>query len=293
MSGIYWLASYPKSGNTWFRAFLHNLQNDGDAPADINELATGAIASGRGWLDEVLGFDTAELNPDEVDRLRPAVYRWSLREAEVGYHKIHDAYTYTHDHEPLVSREATLGALYIIRNPLDVALSAANHWHLSLDETIERMGRHDMALARGRTGLPAQVRQQLLTWSEHVLSWVQAPGLNHLVIRYEDMLADPIATFTQACHFLQLPTAPERIEKAIRFSDFKVLSAQEAEKGFRERPSHTQRFFQQGQGGGWRSRLTTQQVSRIIADHEFVMRRFGYLDEVSDYMQLYGVALTL
>ena len=55
MGGIYWLASYPKSGNTWFRAFLCNLQEDGEEPADINDLATGGIASARGWLDEVLG----------------------------------------------------------------------------------------------------------------------------------------------------------------------------------------------------------------------------------------------
>lgn len=67
MGGIYWLASYPKSGNAWFRAFLRNLQEDGDAPVDINELQTGSIASARGWLDEVLGFDTAELTPDEVE----------------------------------------------------------------------------------------------------------------------------------------------------------------------------------------------------------------------------------
>ncbi len=85
MGGIYWLASYPKSGNTWFRVFLRNLLEDGDKPADINEIHTGSIASGRGWLDEVLGFDTAELEPDEVDRLRPEVYRWSIRNEEVGY----------------------------------------------------------------------------------------------------------------------------------------------------------------------------------------------------------------
>lgn len=278
MSGIYWLASYPKSGNTWFRSFLCNLQQGGDAPADINELATGSIASGRGWLDEVLGFDTAELDPDEVDRLRPAVYRWSQRDQAIGYHKIHDAYTHTPEGEPLVSREGTLGALYILRNPLDVAPSAAHHWHLSLDDTIERMGRHDMALARTRHGLPDQVRQRLLSWSEHVSSWVDAPDLDRLVVRYEDMQADPVATFTRAARFLRLPTDPARIEKAIRFSDFRVLSRQEAEKGFKERPGKAERFFRQGRSGGWRDALSAGQIDRIVADHGAVMRRFGYLD---------------
>lgn len=278
MSGIYWLASYPKSGNTWFRTFLRNLQEDGLAPADINDLSSGNIASSRGWLDEVLGFDTAELTPDEVERLRPAVYRWSLRDDEVGYHKIHDAYTLTADGEPLVSREATLGALYILRNPLDVAPSAANHWHCSLDQAIETMGTPNIAFCRSRKVLTNQVRQHMLTWSEHVLSWVDAPELNRLVVRYEDMQTDPLTTFSQACHFLQLPCDPARIEKAVRFSDFGVLARQEAEKGFRERPQHTERFFRQGQSGAWRNKLTPEQIKRIVDDHGVVMRRFGYLD---------------
>lgn len=278
MSGIYWLASYPKSGNTWFRSFLFNFQKNGDSPADINDLSTGSIASNRGWLDDVLGFDTADLSANEVDLLRPAVYQWALHDTEVEYHKIHDAYTYTSDGEPLISREGTLGALYIIRNPLDVVPSAAHHWDLSLDETIERMERHDMALAQGRKGLPNQVRQKLLTWSEHVLSWVDAPGLSCLTIRYEDMLSQPVETFTHAVQFLQLPQDAQRIEKAIRFSSFKVLSQQENEKGFKERPSNASRFFRQGQSGGWRETLATAQVDRIIAAHGKVMQRFGYLN---------------
>ena len=280
MGGIYWLASYPKSGNTWFRSFLYNLQQNGDLPADINELSTGSIASGRGWLDEVLGFDTAELHPDEVDRLRPAVYRWSLQDKETGYHKIHDAYTTTPDGEPLVSREGTLGALYIIRNPLDVAPSLASHNHSTLDVAIQAMGDPRHAISRSTKALPDQVRQKQLTWSEHVLSWVDAPGLKRCVIRYEDMLAEPTRTFTQAAEFLQLPTEPERIDKAIRFSDFKVLSQQETDKGFEERPVKAERFFRQGQSGGWRDQLSPDQVQRIVADHADVMQRFGYLDDM-------------
>jgi len=282
MGGIYWLASYPKSGNTWFRAFLRNLQEDGDEPVDINELATGSIASARGWLDEVLGFDTAELTPDEVEQLRPAVYGWSLHDEEIGYHKIHDAYATTPGGEPLVSRVATLGALYIIRNPLDVAPSAANHWHCTLDEAIEHMGEPNMAHCRSRRRLPPQVRQRLLTWSAHVLSWVDAPDLRCEVIRYEDMQADPLSTFTAAAAFLALPHDAERVSKAIRFSRFDELARQEADKGFRERPQHAERFFREGKSGGWRDKLTPGQVERTMADHSEVMRRFGYLDAQGD-----------
>lgn len=278
MGGIYWLASYPKSGNTWFRTFLRNLLDDGEEPADINELHTGAIASSRVWMDEILGFDSADLDSEEVDRLRPEVYRWALRYEKVGYHKIHDAYTLTLDGEPLVSGEATLGALYILRNPLDVALSYANHNHGSIDDAIERMGNLGHTLCKSRTSLPNQVQQKLLNWCGHVLSWVDAPGLNIEVIRYEDMLQNPVATFTRAVKFLRLPDDPMRIDKAIRFSDFKLLAAQEREKGFREKLPKTEYFFRQGKSNDWREKLSAQQVERIIADHGEVMARFGYLD---------------
>ena len=75
------------------------------------------------------------------------------------------------------------------------------------------------------------------------------------MIRYEDMLASPRKTFTRAPRFLQLPDDPERIAKAIRFSDFRELARQEAEKGFRERPCHADSFFRQGRSGDGRQRL--------------------------------------
>ena len=279
MGGIYWLASYPKSGNTWLRAFLRNLQDDDEAPVSLDDLATGGIASARGWIDELLGFDTADLAPEEVERLRPGVYRWSLRDVDIGYHKIHDAYTYTEDGEPLVSREATMGAVYILRNPLDVAPSAANHWDCSVDQAIERMANPEMSLCEFRNSLPGQVQQRLLSWSDHVRSWVYAAELNRLTIRYEDMLARPQETFGRVAAFLGLSGDALRIGKAIRNSEFRELVRQETEKGFRERPQHTRRFFRRGRNGDWRESLSPEQVRRIVADHGEIMGLFGYLDE--------------
>ena len=303
MGGIYWLASYPKSGNTWFRTFLANLLSGRDTPVDINDLSH-TIASSRGWLDEVLGFDTAELHPDEVDRLRPHVYRWSLRAPTPSYHKIHDAYYMVGGEpgagagglvvagaggpaapgeaaaapEPLTSREATLGALYIIRNPLDVAPSYADHRGTSIDDAIAAMNDPAHALSRGTRGLPIQVRQRLGTWSQHVSSWVDAPGLRRLVIRYEDMQSDPMPTFTRAAQFLHAPEDPARIARALDFSAFDTLAQMERERGFRERSPRTGSFFRKGAAGDWRTTLTPAQVRAIIDAHAPVMRRFGYLD---------------
>ena len=66
MGGIYWLASYPKSGNTWFRSVLANYMSETDEPININELNTGSIASSRVWVDDVLCVDTADMTQEEV-----------------------------------------------------------------------------------------------------------------------------------------------------------------------------------------------------------------------------------
>ena len=92
------------------------------------------------------------------------------------------------------------------------------------------------------------------------------------------MLANPLPIFGGAARFLQLPDEPSRLEKAIRFSDFKTLSKQESEAGFREKPRHAKNFFMQGKSGGWRGKLTSEQINRIVVDHNKVMQRFGYLD---------------
>lgn len=279
MSGIFWLASYPKSGNTWLRTFLMNYRRDEGQPCNINELNTGMIASSRIWVDDVCGFDTADLRQDEIENLRPEVYRWTSTEAETGFHKIHDAYRITVSGRPLVDDVATRGAIYVIRNPLDVAPSYANHRGCSIDDAISHMANPDYALARSDRALSDQLLQFMGTWSHHVTSWVDAPDLNLLTLRYEDMHADPVGTFGKVVRFLDMEQDEERLGRAIAFSQFEVVAAQEAQSGFRERPARAERFFRKGQAGDWRTSLNEGQVSRIIRDHGTVMQRFGYLDQ--------------
>ena len=101
MNGIVWLASYPKSGNTWFRAFAANLRSDSDEPVDINSLRTGSIASARRVFDEFSGVEASDLTAVESESLLPKVYLRMAEEAtETEYYKVHDAYTLTIDGRP-------------------------------------------------------------------------------------------------------------------------------------------------------------------------------------------------
>ncbi|MCH9755762.1 MAG: sulfotransferase domain-containing protein [Gammaproteobacteria bacterium] len=277
-AGIYWLASYPKSGNTWFRIFLAHILNTSGEALDLDSIQTGAIASARGWVDEALGFDSAHLSHDDVDALRPVVYAWHAKQTKkVGYHKIHDAYTYLLDGSALIPTDGCLGVLYFIRNPLDVAISFSNHLNCSIDKAIVAMKTSDFAFCKGHNRQHDQLRQQLLSWSMHVKSWRDAKNMNCLVLRYEDMKLNSVETFTKAVQFLNLKTEPGAIERALNDSDIERLQRLEQENGFKEKPPKTKSFFRKGIVGDWENTLTSNQVNQIIHDHGEMMEAHGYL----------------
>ncbi len=187
--------------------------------------------------------------------------------------KTHNAIAFLDD-VPTITPEATAGAIYVMRNPLDLVISYAHHFGIGIERAIE-------AFASDETEAPVQghlVHQYLGSWSGHVRSWTRAPGLESHVMRYEDMLLKPERTFRRLVKFLGLPLEPPRLKKSIRFSSFNELAAQEKRSGFVEAvPGEARRFFRRGRIGEWRERLSPAQVERLIADHREVMAEHGYL----------------
>jgi hypothetical protein len=277
---IVWLASYPKSGNTWMRVFLTALLNPEKTGVDINNMVPSTIASSRQLFDEMSGVSASDLLPEEIDRLRPAIYRQNAMESEdLLYHKIHDAWIPLPGGEPLVPADITRAVIYIIRNPLDVAVSFAHHLHTSIDKTITIMNNPDYAFCDRLDRLANQLRQRLLTWSGHVKSWVDESGLRVWVMRYEDMSVQPEITFTKAVNFIGLQHTSAEIKAALELCEFSRLQKQEEERGFSEKNARSPSFFRKGTVGDWRNILSREQVSRIVEAHRNMMERFGYSDK--------------
>jgi Sulfotransferase domain len=277
---IVWLASYPKSGNTWLRAFLANYKIDDGKPVDVNELHVGFMASGRELFDLTTGIESSDLTADEIDRYRPAASRQAAAaSAETLLVKIHDAYVRNNAGEPLVPADVSRGAIYILRNPLDVAVSFAYHSSLSFDRVIEHMADETYVFSDSKRRLGRQLRQKLLSWRGHVLSWNDQTDLPILLLRYEDMVACPLQVFGEAVRFSGWEYDAARVERALQLAAFENLQAQERARGFDEKPPGMAAFFRKGQVGSWREELNPEQVARIVQDHGAVMRRFGYLSE--------------
>lgn len=273
MSGIIWLASYPKSGNTWFSIFLANLLEDSSVPLDINRPFLPANFAARVQFDRLTGWESSELTTAQLSLMRLGAQEALARERSLVINKTHEAFFDPWEQRPLFSRQATRCALFIVRNPLDIVPSLSHHSGKTLDETIEFM--NNPRAANVLDGNAAQLRQLLLDWSGHARSWVDARGLSVLTIRYEDMLLKPEESFVRACHFSGLPAERSRVLRAIEHSRFEVLREQEEKRGFVEAPP-SRRFFREGRSGSWRQALSDRQVAAIVERHEPMMRRFGY-----------------
>jgi len=281
MAKIIWLASYPKSGNTWLRILLANYLKNADVPCDINSLSGGPIASAREWFDEWSGIEASALDDELIERLRPDVYRCMAREEEETlYMKVHDAWKVTGSGEPLFPGDITAGVVYLIRNPLDMVASCANHFGVDIDEAARILCDTDFLGSSSVNKLHDQLTQKLGSWSGHLQSWLDDSGLPIFPIRYEDMQRDTVKSFGEVVRFCKIPYDQEQVEKAVEFSGFGELQQQEKEKGFRERSRlAAETFFRKGRVGAWRDELSAELVKRIIDGNGETMRRFGYLDE--------------
>jgi hypothetical protein len=280
--GIVWIASYPKSGNTWTRAFLHNLikiiGGETEGEQDINRM--GEYSTWDISLDlyqELLGKDPREVDRAEIAAVRPRVQEKIAEMTDgLSFVKTHNALMMDRG-VPTINSAVTSGAIYIVRNPLDVAISYSHHMGQSIDHAIEFMERKGLET----TVSEKSVYEVYGSWSEHVHSWTRKPNRAVYVMRYEDMIANPLAIFgALARHLLMLPN-DEQLSKAIDLSSFERLQKQEIDEGFRERPKISKQFFREGKPDQWQQILTRSQIQRIVNAHQVQMRRFGYLSETS------------
>ena len=287
MTHTIWLASYPKSGNTWLRILIANALNSIGEPIDINKISGGGMAAGRDSFDYLALIDSGLLTHGEVDWVRPRVYAELARNdsnqtrtdsPRVQFVKVHDAYTINSAGEPVLGgAQGAGGAIVIVRDPRDVASSLAYHLNRSVDDAITFMNDDDAALAKKTTSQRPQLRQRLHAWSKHVASWLDQSDIPIRLIRYEDLQRDACGVLRAALDFAGLPATEEEIDRAVAFSDFEQLRQQEQKNGFTEAPPRQgAKFFRRGKAGSWRNELAREQVARIESHHGQMMRRLGY-----------------
>ena len=277
MRNFVWIVSYPKSGNTWFRIFLTNYLKNGEIPSTLEEIESTPLSSDASLFENISGLNPFELSPDEVDLYRPDIYRYESKESEkTCYRKTHDAYTLNAKGEPIFPAEISKGAIYVLRNPLDVCVSYANHGKMKIKKTINFLLNEKAEMAGKKSG---QLRQTLLSWKGHIARWRNQQAIPIHFVRYEDMKLDPIKAFGECVRFLELEYDEKRLRRAIEYSDFEVLKEMEMTNGFNERLQNCNSFFWKGKIGNYRDHLSDEEIKQIVECNYDMMKAFGYIDQ--------------
>lgn len=293
-----WLASYPKSGNTWFRALLTGYLR-GEPPA-INDLVGESLAT-REVFNEYVGLDSSELSPSELLRQRVVLHRLLAKALrQPAFQKVHEAFLPVASNAAgeggtgwLFQRAVSAAAIYMVRNPLDIAVSYAHHRNKPVQDAIAWMNDSDATEGRLAGGIYPALPAPMCTWRQHVHGWLDQREIPAHLIRYEDLAADPTATFHAALAFLDrhcpaLVERPDRdaaVAAAVADAAFDRLQAQEAAEGFAAKQPTAKSFFRAGVVGNWRSLLTASQVAEIVAAHAPAMERLGYLAEAEAFLR--------
>jgi hypothetical protein len=259
LKGLFWIASYPRSGNTWMRAFLAALD---------------AIRAGREPVaSEIVGryermLASGDFSPANMrERLRAQAKLAASRPGLI-FVKTHSAWLAIND-VPTINENVTAGAVYLVRDPRDVAISFAAMFKKSLDEVVDGMG-HKTWISSGQTDQNSGY-EVVGSWSENVASWRERPAT--MIIRYEDLVAAPHKWFAQLARHLEMRVDLLQIARAVEACSFDRMQA-EARKS-------TSAFdgaqIRVGKSGQWEGRMSAAQIDRIVADHHEEMRIFGYL----------------
>jgi hypothetical protein len=279
--GIVWLASYPKSGNTWLRIFLYHLVRlQRGLPREEDEINSyQRVTHWEGQQARVferhLHKPLAGASLSDVMRVRSAVHAEIAAAAKsIVMLKTHNVLG-TFEGSPTVNAAATAGAIYLVRDPRDVAVSLACQRSEPIERTIPFMNRRGATTPSGHPAMAAEIWG---SWSENVDSWLAHTDETILAVRYEDMLAKPNETFAAIAAHIRFAATPDQIAEAIARSSFAELQTQEKKHGFHDQAPNSGAFFSSGKAGRWRGKLTPMQVAAIISAHGETMRKFGYLD---------------
>lgn len=277
MTHLIWLASYPKSGNTWVRTFLAHYENPSSGIANLPSLAKYKIASSRELFDYIAGIEASNLTEPELQGYRSRVFEYLQPTSPFPIFKIHDAFLQK-NHQPIIPIASTRLVIYLVRNPLDVVISFAHHRGEAIEKTISFMNNPNATIGVTKAGVNAQFQQYLGTWSEHARGWTEQSLLPVHVIRYEDMLLNPGDSFKIILKLCGLDFNAEQFEKALHLSSFPELRRMEEEHGFDERPIQASApFFRQGTAGQWMNVLSEEQKNGLIQRHKDMMEKFEYL----------------
>ena len=277
---IIWLASYPKSGNTWVRLFIDSLMNPNGNSIDINNIKIKQFPL-RSHFDG-LNIDVDNIG-EFVSNCINAQDRINL-DKSIKIFKTHNAFWKSGPHA-FTNENNTKGVIHIVRDPRNVITSVMNHFSTEdYNEAFKIMTNNKQSIGSKIENKNTDLPTVISSWSNHYNSWKKMEK-NYLQIKYENLLNNPEYEFGKIAKYLNenLNTNFEikHINQGIINCNFENLKKQEDAQGFKEsakdKKGNIKKFFNLGPKNNWKEILDDKTKKDIEKVFRKEMMELGYL----------------
>ena len=260
---ILWLASYPKSGNTWVRTFISTYYFGNNNKFEFS------------LLKNIKQFPHEKFFSRKLNNINDAIEKWVeaqeniIKANNITFLKTHSAFAKINNF-PFTTNKQTIGAIYIIRDPRNVVTSISNHFQMDFENTINFMINKRKFLINKMKPDNYGNFTFLNSWSEHYNSWIRNNQFKTLLIKYEDLQKNSIKTFERIVLFInEISNKDEKIdknkiEKIVDSISFENLKKREQLQGFPEAVYNDSNkkinFFYLGKKNNWKKIFTKEQI---------------------------------
>jgi len=279
---IIWLASYPKSGNTWLRSLIASYfySNNGSFNFKL--------------LDNIDQFPSPQFFKNYEDPLSEpeATSNFWINEQEkinkekkIRFLKTHNALCKINSNS-FTDEKNTIGAIYIVRDPRNLITSLAHHYQIDQNEAFNFMVNTKKALIE-KSNNKFVGFVPILSWDLHLESWINCKKFPVLVIRYEDLLTSAFDTFKKVITFINKlsPISNKldeiKISQSISSCSFDKLEKLEKNNGFHEAMENKNnnkkiKFFNLGKDNNYKKLLEPKLTKKITDLYKSQIEKFNY-----------------
>jgi hypothetical protein len=279
---IIWLASYPKSGNTWVRSIVAALMYTEDGIFSFDLLNQIKQFPSKNHFKS---FTNDFGNIHEIKKYWVSAQDLINLDKEVKFLKTHhinckiDQYNFT-------NKSNTMATIYIVRDPRNLVNSISNHYSKSVEESKKFLQTPNYISGFKKDGgLEKDNLKTLLgTWDEHYRFW-KNNNENFLLIKYEDLIHNTNSVLNKIIKFIKkftpIQTNEIKNKNIIRTTAFKYLKNLEEKGDFNENAYESinkkKKFFNLGPKNDWKNILDKKIIGEIETKFAAEMKDLGYL----------------
>ncbi len=269
------LASYPKSGNTWLRAIITNALINKERFTLDNLKKIPLLSSKQNFKNfkKIHYSDDGDIDFDWMSENIINCQKYlNKTNKDFNIYKTHSV-----RHLKFTNETVNMGFIYIVRDPRDIVVSLSHFAGGSLERTINEV-LYSKKLMTKTNG----AKELLSTWNLHARSWLEYKNVSRLIIRYEDLINKTEENILQILNFLNKITCytllPNKIDihKIIKETSISNLKKEEELFGFKEASKYSN-FFRSGTTKQWEDILSLDQIKLIEKELYPLMKQFDYV----------------